>query len=108
VEVMQRDSGMSVPELRADGGAVANSFLMQFQADLLGVPVEVPEITETTAVGAAYLAGLASGFWESREDLQRRWKLGARYTPRVREPEREALYARWLQAVERAKGWAHE
>lgn len=108
VEVMQRDSGMSVPELRADGGAVANGFLMQFQADLLGVPVEVPEITETTAVGAAYLAGLASGFWEGREDLQRRWKLGARYTPRVREPEREALYARWLQAVERAKGWAHE
>lgn len=105
VDVMQQGSGISLPEMRADGGAVANHFLMQFQADLLGVPVEVPEITETTAVGAAYLAGLATGFWESREDLKRRWKLGRRYEPRTGTEEREAMQSRWLKAVDRASGW---
>ncbi len=108
VEVMQRESGIPVPELRADGGAVANGFLMQFQADVLGVPVEVPEITETTALGAAYLAGLATGFWQSQDDLRQRWKLGRRYEPRMDEREREALYSRWLESVERTKGWARE
>ncbi|MDP9350619.1 MAG: glycerol kinase GlpK [Chloroflexota bacterium] len=105
VDVMQHDSGISLPEMRADGGAVANGFLMQFQADLLGVPVEVPEITETTAVGAAYLAGLATGFWESREDLRRRWKVDRRYEPQVGAEEREHMHSRWLQAVDRARGW---
>lgn len=108
VEAMQRDSGIRLKELRADGGAVANSFLMQFQADMLGVPVEVPEITETTALGAAYLAGLATGFWGSREEIDAKWRLQRRYEPQMSEEERELLHRRWLKAVERAKGWERE
>jgi glycerol kinase len=106
LEVMRRDSGVSVPELRADGGATANGFLMQFQADILGVPVAVPEVAETTALGAAFLAGLATGYWGSSGELAERWRPGARHEPRMGETEREALYARWLEAVERARGWA--
>jgi len=106
VEAMKRESGIQLRELRADGGATANQFLMQFQADLLGVPVEVPSIAETTALGAAYLAGLAIGFWDSREELDARWQRASRYEPRMDAPERDRLYARWRQAVERARGWA--
>jgi glycerol kinase len=105
VDAMARDSGIRLQEIRADGGAVVNKFLMQFQSDILGVPVEVPLITETTALGAAYLAGLAVGFWESREELRDKWKLGQRYQPQISEPERERLHTRWLKAVERAKSW---
>ena len=108
LEAMQRDSGVTLRELPADGGAVVKGCLMQFQADILGVPVEVPELTETTAAGAAYLAGLAVGFWQSREELSARWKLARRYEPRMSEDERETLYRRWLRAVERAKDWARE
>jgi glycerol kinase len=105
VDAMARDSGIRLQEIRADGGAVVNKFLMQFQSDILGVPVEVPLITETTALGAAYLAGLAVGFWESKEELRAKWKLGQRYEPQISEAEREQLHARWLKAVERAKNW---
>ncbi|MDF2703364.1 MAG: glycerol kinase [Rubrobacteraceae bacterium] len=105
VRAMERDSGITLKELRADGGAVANTFLMQFQADILGVPVEVPEITETTALGSAYLAGLATGFWESRDELDAKWKLAHRYDPQMGEEERERLHGRWLKAVERSKAW---
>jgi glycerol kinase len=108
VEAMERESGLPFKELRADGGASVNSFLMQFQADLLGIPVEVPQITETTALGAAYLAGLATGFWQSREELEARWKLAHRYEPRMPSAERTRLYRRWRQALERSKGWAVE
>jgi glycerol kinase len=108
VETMKRDSGIRLKELRADGGAVANRFLMQFQADILGVPVEVPQITETTASGAAYLAGLAVGFWKNRAEIDARWKLSRRYEPRMSEAARAQLYERWLRAVERAKGWERE
>jgi glycerol kinase len=105
VDAMARDSGIRLQEIRADGGAVVNKFLMQFQSDILGVPVEVPLITETTSLGAAYLAGLAVGFWESREELRAKWKLGQRYEPQINDEERERLHARWLKAVERAKSW---
>jgi len=108
VRAMERDSGIELKGLRADGGAVANSFLMQFQSDILGVPVEVPEITETTALGSAYLAGLATGFWESREELDARWRLSRRYEPSMQEGERERLHRRWLRAVERSRGWDRE
>ena len=108
VETMQRDSGIGLKELRADGGASVNGCLMQFQADMLGVPVEVPRIVETTALGAAYLAGLATGFWQSRDELDAKWKLAHRYVPGMLEPERERLYRRWLKALERAKDWARE
>lgn len=108
VEAMERDSGIPLKVLRCDGGASVNRFLMQFQADILGVAVEVPEITETTALGAAYLAGLATGFWHSREELDSQWQLAHRYEPTLPESERMGLYHQWQRAVERAKGWAQE
>ena len=108
VGAMERDSGIGLKEVRVDGGAVANSFLMQFQADILGVAVEVPEVTETTAAGAAYLAGLAVGFWKDRGEIAARWKVARRYEPRMGENERERLHSRWLRAVERARGWERD
>jgi glycerol kinase len=106
VDAMSRDAGVPLAELRADGGAVANPFLMQFQADTLGVPVKVPVVSETTALGAAYLAGLGVGFWESQEEIQQQWQQAAAYEPAMPTAERDALYGKWQQAVERAKGWA--
>ncbi len=106
VESMRRESGIQLTELRADGGAVANQFLMQFQSDVLGVPVEVPAVAETTALGVAYLAGLATGFWDNREELDAKWQVARRYEPRMDVSERDRLYARWQQAVERSRGWA--
>jgi len=97
--VMCRDAGMALEELRADGGAAGNAFLMQFQADLLGVPVDVPAISETTALGAAYLAGLGSGFWADRAEIGRHWKLARRYEPRMGDAERAGHLARWQRAV---------
>jgi glycerol kinase len=108
VEAMERDSKISLKVLRCDGGASVNNFLMQFQADILGVPVEVPKINETTALGAAYLAGLAIGFWNSREELASHWQLAHRYEPKLPSSERVRLYQQWQKAVERAKGWARE
>jgi glycerol kinase len=106
---MQRDSGIALKELRCDGGASVNKFLMQFQANILGVPVEVPRIIETTALGAAYLAGLATGFWQSRNELDAKWQLAHRYEPNLSDAERSRLYRRWQKAIESAKGWAqHE
>src|ERR687893_588567 len=108
VEAMGDDSGMQVPTFRADGGAAANRWMMQFQADILGVPVEVPETLETTALGSAYLAGLATGFWDDREELKNRWRLRRRYEPQMDEEEREQLYGRWKEALARSKEWAQE
>jgi glycerol kinase len=92
-------------ELRADGGAVANRWLMQFQADVLDAPVIVPEVAETTALGAAYLAGIGTGFW-ALEEVREMWREAARYEPDMAADRREALLGRWAEAVERAKGWA--
>ena len=103
IDVMDRDSGVPIRELRVDGGAAANDFLMQFQADILGVPVERPALLDTTAAGAAFLAGLAVGFWGSPEEgagVRRRDRL---FLPRMGEEERERLYAGWLEAVERVR-----
>jgi glycerol kinase len=108
VEAMSRESGIRLQELRADGGASANRFLMQFQADLLAVCVEVPPVTETTAQGAAYLAGLATGFWQSRGELAARWQAARRFEPSMESGQRDRLYARWRQAVERSLGWAEK
>ncbi len=105
---MERDSGVPLKDLRVDGGAVGNSFLMQFQADIFGVRVEVPEISETTAAGAAYLAGLAVGFWEDRREIAARMRVARRYEPRMDEAERGRLHRRWLRAVERARDWERE
>ena len=106
VEAMERDSGIRLKELRCDGGASANAFLMQFQADVLGVPVDVPEVAETTALGAAYLAGLATGFWSGRGEIDEKWRLARRYEPRMGADERDRLHARWTDAVARSAGWA--
>ena len=82
MEAMSKDSGIEVQNLRVDGGAVKNNFIMQFQADIVNTPVERPEIQETTALGAAYLAGLAVGFWESKDDIANRWKLEEEFEPK--------------------------
>ena len=105
LECMEQDSGIELQELRVDGGAAANEFLMQFQADILGVPVVIQEITETTALGAAYLAGLAVGFWKDQRQIAKNWKIRKRYIPRMASKQRKSLYRKWKEAVERAKGW---
>ena len=106
LEAMQKDSGQPLAELRVDGGAAANDLLMQFQADLLGVPVVRPRVLETTALGAAYLAGLTVNLWRSREELASHWKAEKRFEPRMPGSERESRMARWREAVTRARGWA--
>ncbi|MBM3666665.1 MAG: glycerol kinase GlpK [Actinobacteria bacterium] len=105
VRAQERAAGAAVPSLKADGGAVANAWLMQFQADVLGVPVIVPEIAETTALGAAYLAGIATGLWDLA-GVREMWRERVRYEPRMDERERERLLARWADAVGRSRGWA--
>ncbi|WP_018085303.1 glycerol kinase GlpK [Desulfurispora thermophila] len=105
---MEADSGIKLTALKVDGGAVANNLLMQFQADILGVPVERPQVIETTALGAAYLAGLAVGFWQSKEELASRWKLDSRFAPQMAAEQREKLYRGWQKAVRRAMDWAEE
>jgi glycerol kinase len=105
VRAEEAASGERLQALKADGGAVANGWLMQFQADVLGVPVIVPEITETTALGAAYLAGIATGLWSAAQ-VAEMWREAARYEPRMGGDEREALLADWRRAVERSRGWA--
>jgi len=102
---MQADAGIELKELRADGGAIANDFLAQFQADILGVPVVRPEVAETTALGAAYLAGLATGFWSSREEIARQWAVERRFMPSMPGERREALYAGWSMAVQATLGF---
>jgi glycerol kinase len=104
-ECMVKDSGIEIKELRVDGGASRSTPLMQFQADLLKVNVVRPDNVETTAMGAAYLAGLAVGFWESKEDIVARWKAGAHFEPERPDQEMKALSAGWQRAVERAKAW---
>jgi len=103
---MQKDAALPLAEVRADGGAARNDLLMQFQADLIGVPVVRPQVTETTALGAAYLAGLAVGFWESQEEVAAQWACERRFDPRMNADQRGALLADWSRAVERAKAWA--
>ncbi len=105
VEAQQAASGERLAVLKADGGAVANRWLMQFQADLLGIPVVVPEIAETTALGAAYLAGIATGVWDAGE-VGAMWREGARYEPRMGAGERDALVSDWRRALELSRGWA--
>ena len=97
---MIQDSGIEVKNIRVDGGAVKNNFLMQFQADIQNITVERPEINETTALGAAYLAGLAVGFWDSKAEIANRWKLDQAFEPEMDEKEREKLYKGWKKAVE--------
>jgi glycerol kinase len=105
LDAMQKDAGLMLTELRADGGASVSDLLMQFQADILGVPVRRPVVTETTALGAAYLAGLAVGYWHDTADLAHHWALDRQYSPAMPIEKREPLYARWRKAVERSLRW---
>ena len=106
VEAMEQESGVAMPELRVDGGAARNDLLMQIQADILGRPVVRAAVLETTALGAAYLAGLGVGVWSGTDELARLWRADRTFEPRMPEEEREALYDGWKRALERAKGWA--
>ena len=108
VEAMAADEGTNLAglqTLRVDGGASANNFLMQFQSDILGVPVERPRVAETTALGAAYLAGLAVGYWDSIDEIRDRWELDRRFEPEMSEDQREELYSNWKRAVQRVSAW---
>lgn len=105
LEVMQQESGLPLTTLKVDGGAAANALMLQFQADLLDVPVRRPIVAETTALGAAYLAGLAVGHWESLDDVRRNWALDREFRPLMAAADRERLYAGWKKAVERSLRW---
>jgi glycerol kinase len=102
---MEKDSGVDLDVLKVDGGITANSLCMQLQADILGVEVSRPLVAETTALGAAYAAGLAVGFWTDTEELRRNWQEGRRWQPRLTGEQREAGYAGWQKAVQRTLDW---
>jgi glycerol kinase len=108
LKAMEADSGISLSELRVDGGASLNGLLMQFQSDILNVPVVRPKVSETTALGAAYLAGLATGFWESREQISEQWQVDARFEPNMDEQCKSTLVHGWKKAVQRSKDWEEQ
>jgi glycerol kinase len=105
LEAMQQDSGVAIKELRVDGGMVANELLMQFQADIVDAPVVSPKVTETTALGAAYAAGLAVGYWPDTAALRENWQVARRWQPAMPSQRRRELYASWQKAVSRSFGW---
>ena len=105
LEAMQRDAGVALQTLKVDGGAAVNNELLQFQADLLNVAVRRPTVAETTALGAAYLAGLAVGFWSDLRDVAAHWALDREFRPRMSAEERAARCRRWSRAVQRALAW---
>ena len=105
-EAVEADSGLALSELRVDGGAAANDLLLQIQADLLDREVIRPAVLETTALGAGYLAGLATGFWKDTDDVARNWRENRRFNPHMASDRREEMRAGWKRAVERAKGWS--
>ena len=105
LELMQKDSGIEIKELRVDGGAAANDLLMQFQADLLGVAVVRPKVTETTALGAAYLAGLAVGYWNGPDDVKANWEIDRSFAPAMSRDHAHHRRKRWAEALSRARDW---
>jgi glycerol kinase len=105
LEVIQKDSGINLKKLKVDGGAVRDNFLMQFQSDILGVSVVRPKVVETTALGAAYLAGLAVGYWEDKDEIAQKWKINREFKPNMDEKKRERLYKGWKRAVSRSLSW---
>ncbi|WP_341875971.1 glycerol kinase GlpK [Defluviitalea saccharophila] len=107
LKAMEEDSGITLKALKVDGGACANNFLMQFQADVLGVQVDRPEVIETTALGAAYLAGLAVGYWKDKEDISKNWAISRSFTPNMDDSRRTELLNGWKAAVNRSLGWAN-
>jgi len=107
-DAMNADSGVALTELKVDGGMVANETLMQFQADILGVPVIRPVVAETTALGAAYAAGLAVGFWNSEDDIRNNWAEDKRWEPTMDAKDRDRLYRQWKKAVTKTLDWVDE
>ena len=105
LEVIQKDSGINLKKLKVDGGAVRDNFLMQFQSDILGVPVVRPQIAETTALGAAYLSGLAVGYWKDKEEIAQKWKVDKEFSSNMDEKTKEKLYKGWKKAVSRSLNW---
>jgi glycerol kinase len=105
VSAMEKDSGVTLKELRVDGGASTNDLMMQFQADVLGVPVVRPRITETTALGAAYLAGLAVGFWKDSQEIASQWQEDRRFEPQMSDDQRQQRLGQWQKAVSRSRDW---
>lgn len=105
LDAMKADSGIEIKELRVDGGATVNNTLMQFQSDILRIPLVRPKILETTALGAAYLAGLAVGFWKNTEEIKKQWEIDKRFEPGMSEDEAKSLLHKWNKAVEKSKGW---
>jgi glycerol kinase len=108
LDCMEQDSGKKATSLRVDGGATASDFLMQFQADILGIPLQKPVVTEMAALGAAYLAGLGVGFWKDQQEIAKQWKVARVFEPNMSNDKRESLYAGWKRAVERSFNWAQE
>jgi glycerol kinase len=109
LKAMETDSGISIAELRVDGGATVNNLMMQFQSDILNTKVIRPKIIETTALGAAYLAGLAVGYWKNTDEIRQQWHIEKVFEPDMNENTRNELYKGWLKAVKAAKAWAeHE
>jgi len=106
LQAMEADSGVKLSQLRVDGGAVANNLLMQFQSDILGIPVVRPKNAETTAMGAAYLAGLATGFYKSTDEISTQWAIDRTFEPKMGADQRNKLRSDWNKAVLRAKAWA--
>ena len=102
---MTQDTGLQIIELRVDGGAASNDLLMQFQADILGIPIVRPQVTETTALGAAYLAGLAVGFWTGSDDIAANWHVEQRFEPTMRRSNIERRRSRWASALDRSRRW---
>ena len=105
---MEQDSGLCFQSIKVDGGASANDFLMQFQADIMDTVVQRPRCIETTALGAAYLAGLTTGYWKDKEQIRANWQMGTEFTPSMGEDTREALLKGWRKAVKCALLWAEE
>src|SRR5213075_1535471 len=105
LRAMEADAKIRLKELRVDGGASANNLLMQFQSNLLNVPVIRPKVTETTALGAAYLAGLAVKFWKSQAEIAQQWQEDRRFTPAMKGAQRKTITSDWARALERAKAW---
>ena len=108
LESMEADSGISIAALKVDGGASANNFLMQIQSDISQAPVHRPQCVETTAMGAAYLAGLATGYWENKEDVKQNWAIDRIFHPQIEAEKRQKMLKGWKKAVRYAHGWAKE
>ena len=105
---MEADSGIHIKELRVDGGATVNNLLMQFQSDILNCKVVRPKVTETTALGAAYLAGLAVGYWKDIKDIQQQWQIDKVFEPQINEDKRKGLVSGWQRAVKATIAWADD